>query len=219
MTIPNLSRINLPKWPQMIVLGNQVTVDQAKEVIRRTDIFFTWPWGAGNSEEYRNSVISTLGMPKLVGPLYPHKELDKWLGKWGFIYTNYVYNNWIASSYIYGPCGWMHPSGKIAFCENVGRWPSAEQIHIDWCILAREFPFVTADVLLMSGEHIEEGTHPVIGMHIGAGEVEIFDPVDEPNLSLALFNSSRLMNQNRKFLPGENGIQAEWIKEWGKGVK
>jgi hypothetical protein len=33
----------LPKWPQMRVEGVPVTLEQAKEIIRRTDTFFTPP--------------------------------------------------------------------------------------------------------------------------------------------------------------------------------
>ncbi len=38
----NLLNRNLPKWPQMLVTGDSLTIEQAKEIIRRTDRFFEW---------------------------------------------------------------------------------------------------------------------------------------------------------------------------------
>ena len=43
MTYPGL-----PKWPQMYTTGLPVAIEQAKEIIRRTDSYFTSPRHAGN---------------------------------------------------------------------------------------------------------------------------------------------------------------------------
>lgn len=39
----NLLDRGLPKWPQMLVTGASVTKEQALEIIRRTDSFFSSP--------------------------------------------------------------------------------------------------------------------------------------------------------------------------------
>ena len=46
----------LPKWSQMIVTGKNVTVEQAKDIIFRTDYFLTDPskYSAGNDDQFNN---------------------------------------------------------------------------------------------------------------------------------------------------------------------
>lgn len=43
------------KWPQMLTTGEKLTVDQAKEIIRRTDDFFSSlsEFSSGNDHNYR----------------------------------------------------------------------------------------------------------------------------------------------------------------------
>lgn len=52
--ISALSAGSLPKWPQMIVTGKPVTIDQAKEIIFRTDSFLTSSdeFAGGNNREF-----------------------------------------------------------------------------------------------------------------------------------------------------------------------
>lgn len=47
------------KWRQMIVTGTPVTVDQAKEIIRRTDRFI-YRGDGGNNHEYNKIVCEML---------------------------------------------------------------------------------------------------------------------------------------------------------------
>lgn len=49
-----LSDVTLIKWPQMIVTGASVTGEQAKEIIIRTDPFFSdiAPYAGGNDQEF-----------------------------------------------------------------------------------------------------------------------------------------------------------------------
>lgn len=49
-----LSDVTLIKWPQMIVTGASVTREQAKEIIIRTDPFFSdiAPYAGGNDQEF-----------------------------------------------------------------------------------------------------------------------------------------------------------------------
>ena len=56
-----LLRRELPKWPRHLVTGKPLTVEQAKEVIRRTDTFFGG-WG-GNNHDYNRWVRDAVGMP------------------------------------------------------------------------------------------------------------------------------------------------------------
>lgn len=51
MTKEEAFNISLPKWPQMRVIGEQVPVELAEEIILRTDDFFG-PFAGGNNREF-----------------------------------------------------------------------------------------------------------------------------------------------------------------------
>ena len=51
MTRGELLSRELPKWPQCIITGERVTLEQADEIIRRTDTFLTFGFG-GNDNRF-----------------------------------------------------------------------------------------------------------------------------------------------------------------------
>lgn len=213
---------NLPKWPQMLTVGQPVTGEQAKEVIRRTDHFFVWPEYSGNDKAYCAWVIAKLGIPAAAVSCDPaslaqaRERRAVWRQEWGLVETGYVHNDWISCSYIFGPHGWMNPDGRILFVDNVGKWPTVGEILADWTVLARAFPFVQLDSVLMDREHGEEGREPVVGFHVEGGKVEVFDPAGEAALVSSMMQTGDAVEASRLFLPNEQGIPRSWIKEWGK---
>lgn len=173
----------LPKWPQMIVTGEPVSAEYAKEIIARTDSFFSshGEWAGGNMREYNEFAQRTLGIQdKNAEELkdYPvmREAHDNWKEKWGYIDTNYVKNSWLSCNFIFGAHGWMHPDGNIGFVDNVGKYPGIEDIYCDWVRIAREFKDLSIDVTLMSGESCEEDCEPVVSMMIRDGIVLLIDP-------------------------------------------
>lgn len=204
-TEQDLLGLGLPKWPQHYVTGKPMTVEQAKEVIRRTDSFFVHGYG-GNNHEYDSWVRKTLGM----APSHwdrPHRpfppddapqavkdadmtarqaewaEDDRLRGlfakRWHPLQTAYVHNSWISCSFIGGPHGWCHPDGSIGFVDNVGKWPSVESIFNDWKMLAEAFPFIDVSATLYDGESCEDGTRPVVSMVVRDSKVMLVDPLVE----------------------------------------
>lgn len=198
-----LSQRGLPEWPQMYVTGKPVTLEQAKEIIRRTDTFFDW--GGGNNHEYNRWVKETLGIPpdpwfgygydqesldqrdrwEKLSPEERQKERDAyaekraaWEGRWNCVRTSYVHNNWISCSFIGGPHGWCHPDGNIGFVDNVGKWPSVTEIYEDWKTLVEAFPFLDVAVTLFSGESCEENAEPVVTLLVKDGQVTLAEPND-----------------------------------------
>jgi hypothetical protein len=185
----------LPKWPQMIVVGQPVTPEQALEVIRRTDTFFTHGYG-GNDHRFDNMAKEIVGMPNTDlwrEPAYKEMSqetqnriwrerwdsLEAWRAKWGIIETEYVHNSWISCAYVGGPHGWCHPDGKIYYTDNVGKWPSVEAIRNDWKKIAQAFPFLDLRVALMNGESCELGTCAVAGFRVKSGRVRVL-PGESP---------------------------------------
>jgi hypothetical protein len=198
----------LPKWPQHYVTGVPVTVEQAKEIIRRTDTFFSAGYD-GNNHQYNRWVRKTLGMPPSSWDR-PHrpwpkddapqaeKDADKkirqeeWAEerrlqdeferRWHPLSTSYVHNSWVSCSYIGGPHGWMHPDGQIGFIDNVGKHPSVQDIYEDWQILAEAFSFIDVGVSLYDGEWSEEGIEKVVSMRVQDGKVWLVEPTVDVHL-------------------------------------
>ena len=196
--------VELPKWPKMYVTGKPVSVEQAKEIIRRTDTFFTHGYG-GNNREYDRWVRQTVGMApgyhdrpyeKFPGEDAPQAEKDAFFAKrkaeadadrviyeafqrrWRPLRTTYVHNSWVSNAFIGGPHGWCHPDGEIGFVDNVGKWPSVKAVYEDWQALAKAFPFITVGVTLFSGESTEDGASPLVSLAVHDGHVLLLDPTE-----------------------------------------
>ena len=216
----------LPKWPQMIVTGKTVPKEAALEVIRRTDDFFGY-FQSGNDHDFIDKARRILGMPNVhergLGfeeSAKRFEEMGNWLKNWGVIKTEYVFNSWISCSWVGGPHGWMHPDGEIGYCNNVGKWPSCEEIYEDWKRIAEAFPLLELEITLMSGEESEADTEPVISFLVRNGNVEIVDPAKRnlhaefwrtmPERTDFMLNLAGILNGYRK----ENAIPLEQIQKW-----
>lgn len=250
-TEADLMNQGLPKWPQHYVTGMPVTVEQAKEIIRRTDTFFTHGYD-GNNHEYNRWVRQTLGMPpgwmdnesppwpkddapesekqKAIEARRAHYAEERRLrelfeARWHPIDTQYVHNSWVSCSFIGGPHGWCHPDGQIGFTDNVGKWPSIEDVLADWQKLAEAFPFLDIGATLRNGESCEDDTQAVVSIVVKNGRAFLADPVttdvhaahavavrrsDSVGSSIDEFRK----NMNNPFR--EQGISDEWIHEWAE---
>lgn len=173
----------LPKWPQMIVTGKTISETDALEIIRRTDIFIADPKYNGHDKEFSSRAIRILKYPD-----YDYGMTKVWLKDWGFISLEYIYNDWINSSYAGGAHGWCHPDGTIGYAENIGKWPEIQEVFSEWKIIAEAFPFLELEVTLMNGEYCDQNIKPVVSFLIRNGSVEIVDP-DKRNLHAEFFRT------------------------------
>jgi hypothetical protein len=90
-----MNDIILTKWPQMIVWGDPVTIDQAKNIILRTDSFITSMsnYSGGNNHNWNKRIKSILGTDMFY-------KLDNWFEyenilreRIGYINLEYYYND------------------------------------------------------------------------------------------------------------------------------
>lgn len=217
---------DLPKWPKMLVTGKPVTVEQAQEIIRRTDSFFGY-FGGGNNHKYIARVREALGMSpsRTLYDSTPEErrvaseKMDTWREEWGYIYTEYVINSWISCNFIFGPHGWCHPDGTIFFADNVGKWPSVREVYEDWNILARHFPFLEVDITLFDGEAGKERIKPVVSMRVREGVVLFSEEIIHRDPSEGARRDFRTLDQFLPFYPSEQGIPWEWIEKWSSKKK
>lgn len=209
-----LSR-TLPKWPQMIVTGKTLEEEQALEIIRRTDRFFACP--IGNNHNFVEKAKNIVKYPK-----DGYNDIIEWEEKWGYISLEYVENDWISSAFIYGPHGWCHPDGSIAYALNIGKWPEVPEILNDWETIAQAFPFLEAEVTVMNNEH-HCPSEPVVSFLIRDGEVELVDPKVRnihmeafrimPSDPATLENMMRVLNDNYY-----SKITLEQLQKWADKI-
>lgn len=65
----SFSHINLPKWTKMLVVGKKISVEQAKDIIFRTDPFFTDPsdYSGGNCNRFNTKYRKISGLSFING--------------------------------------------------------------------------------------------------------------------------------------------------------
>lgn len=216
---------NLPKWPQMRVSGKPITVEQAKEIIRVTDIFFDYP--SGNDRATINWVVDALQFPHELEPVgsWSFEVQAEWRERWGIspersLKSNFVYNDWISCSFIGGPHGWCNPDGTIKFTDNIGKHPHGESVYEDWSLVAECYPFLEIGITLMSGEACEEGTFPVMSFLVDKGKVSVIDPKKKnvldafPKIDNTSERDIAEFIRRRQLYRSEFGLPEEWIHEW-----
>lgn len=211
----NEINVELPKWPQMIVTGDTISSNQALEIIRRTDNFFTN--GGGNYHGWNDKVEKLTKMVNVFN--FEHGDYDQlykarkyWEMRWGYISCEYVQNDWISCCYILGPHGWCHPDGKIGYCDNIGKWPSLCDIQGDWEKIAKEFPFLNITATLMDSESEQSG-NPVVHLVISKGQVKCI-PYSSDSQMLKLHGGKEKLSSafDRYSCRGESAIDINIIK-------
>lgn len=209
---------SLPKWPQMIVTGKTVTIEQAKDIIFKTDDFLTsnFKFSGGNNREFNDWYRNISGLSQLDDMDWKVSTAIR--EAVGHIETEYVNNSWASCAFIFGPHGWCHPSGKIEFSDNVGKWPTINDILDEWTRLAEAFPYIDLNVTLMDGEDSEDESNPVVNIKVKDGIAEL----QEPDLEVHKNYSERNINEAViGFAMGrsEQGLPTSWIIEYAGKVK
>ena len=225
-----LSTASLPKWPQMLVSGKSVTVEQAKDIIFRTDPFLTDAdqYSGGNNQKFNQHYRDISGLTRLQVEtkrsdgtkfISTNWELQDRIKKQiNAVSTAYVRNDWASSSYIFGPHGWCHPDGTIWFEDNVGKWPSVQEILQDWQDLAAAFPYLDLHISLMNGESGDESSEPVVNIRVENGQAYLAAPdISVHNKMPAKID--RYDQLDFGFSPSrEQGLPKEWYKEFAAKI-
>lgn len=213
--------IGLPKWLQCVIDGEKISEEQAMEIIRRTDNFFINGSG-GNNHDFNKKVRFICKFPEQ--ELYKkedgkydfesyYKAVQEYEKKWNIIPLEYLSNDWVSSSYIYGPNGWCHPDGTIHYRENIGKWPNVEEVYEELARIAKEFPFLTFNCTLMSGEHSEDDIESLVTMHVENGKVTFRNPINKSKLKLDCVRHMNFLDTSR-----ENALSLNQIKDMSRKV-
>lgn len=225
-TQKELLATNLPKWPQMRVSGQQVTVDQAKEIIFRTDGFLTdsSEYSGGNNREFNAAYRKAAGLLKYQSedPVSFRKSwefMDILRKRLGVIHTSYVSNDWASCAFIHGAHGWCSPSGELSYVDNVGKWPSVAEVLDDWKVLAKAFPFLDLTATLMSGESCDDST-ALVNIVVKNGKASLkpgsLEAHAAPLVERDIADAIRRMAAGSRH---ELGLPEDWYTEFAARVK
>lgn len=130
-----------------------------------------------------------------------------------------------SSSYIYGPNGWCHPNGDIISAQNIGKYPTVEEIIKEWNIISSCFPFLDLTVTLASSpsnSSTETPILPIISFNISEGKISLCET------SISYYPDSLLKNpysclysKGKAVLNGklELGLPKNWYREYAYRVK
>ena len=147
------------KWPRLLVVGDNVTSEQANEILVRTDDWYL----STNDRAWERAVdelASAYGRPIPPPPRSApeaygahHKANREWEEKFGVLSLHYMDNERIACAWIGGPKGWCDWDGTIGCANyNIGKWPDEESCTADWVAIAEAFPYLNLHAQLISDE-------------------------------------------------------------------
>lgn len=165
----------LPKWPAVLITGKNVTVDQAKDIIFRTDYVMSDCCSVRLPSRIEKDCAHQMGWDLFDEFDYDSREI--WRQRMGMISLEYAANHWSSSSYVCGPHGWCNPDGTIHYNNhNWGKWPSLTEVLEDWTKIAAAFPFLELACTLYDKEHSEVGGRPVATFLVADGKVSVVEP-------------------------------------------
>lgn len=229
MTQQEFFDLDLPKWPALLVVGKPVTREQAMEIILRTDdLYFSSNDHSFNKllNEYFYDIEVTDeyygGENKAIAKKLNIEEND-YKSIWNYkdqknseiksLNLEYLQNSRIVSSWIGGAHGWCHWDGNIGTSNyNIGKWPSVEQVYIDWIQIAEAFPFLELTSQLQNSEVGDDDTIavPVVEFRIKNGKVEMINPTEL--ITESKFDETLLIRKLSDRY-GERGCTIEMFRE------
>lgn len=211
----------LPKWTRIIILGDDVSVETAKEIIFRTDEFLVDAYGSmgGNNKEFTQDYLDESGLSSLYkdGKVdYLASEAVK--AELGFIPLAHFHNYWASCNFVAGPNGFCTPEGKICFAGHMDKHPTVEELYNDLEPLAKAFPELKMNVEIYDKE---DSIKFLMGFEVKNSEVTItkksMDLINK--IDMGLFDTAEIHRKNLNVDYSEFGLPVEWYEEFASRVK
>lgn len=155
------------KYMTLRMVGDPITVKQAREIILKTSLHDNFPtvndFYMKQLEEHLRDIIP---------PEFNMASSDEiYQNIYGAIRLEYLYNNLLDFGY---PTGWLNWDGKIETRHNhlIGKWPTARELFHELTILAMNFPFLNLSGQLIDQEHKNKIE---LNFKVSDGSVNFFD--------------------------------------------
>ncbi len=126
------------KWPAARLVGPNVTKEQALDYIFRTDAAMRGDCFC-NDYDFEKELAALLDYPDW----RQWEKREALIAKRGLLTLEHLGSAWVASAFIMGPGGPVHPNGEVRLAENFGKWPAVAEIENDLSIIAPAFPWLT----------------------------------------------------------------------------
>ncbi|WP_433242386.1 hypothetical protein [Actinomadura nitritigenes] len=201
---------DLTKWPRLLVSGEQVTREQANDILIRTNP----PYLIANDKALLRVVAAEFGVPIDENGEADYRASREVFERLGFLRLGYLHNDRILSPWIGGPRGWCDWDGRIGTSNyNIGKYPTREAVHEDLVAIAKTWPFLQMHVQLLANE----GEGELVAMWIvGDGRAVYVEP-GEPLPRGAELSEEDVL---RRLLPGgEGGFTVERLREAVRQVR
>lgn len=160
----------LGKWPRLLVVGEQVTGEQADEILIRTSCWYL----STNDRDFEKVVAELAGISIGRYGLFDPRSVARFEQRHQVLDLYYLHNWRICSAWVGGPYGWLDWDGTVGCSTwNIGKWPEVDSVTRDWLLIARAFPFLDLTAQLVPEEG--EAGKPVVQWRVHRGTVTL-DP-------------------------------------------
>lgn len=190
-----------PKCCKMTVIGNNVTVDQASEIILlTTSLSFQ-----SNDSIWKEQLYTILGIKP-----FDSDEIYNMEKELGTLPLNYIANHKIATNYINGPYGWCDWNGNIG-CDNfpIEKYADNKSIYDDWVEVAKKWPYLSLTAQIKT-----EDDRPIVNYIIKNGTVR-----EQQFYTEICYGKTKIDIYAMFRLDGERGCTVEQFKHAIKVVK
>lgn len=216
---PAAYNINLPKWPGMIVEGDDVSPATAAEILIKTDGHIPDFEHAGNNPKFAEQLHRIFGIPSIdwkKRAMDHYEKLQALREQLGVLELEYLRNSRIVSSWIGGPNGWVNWQGKVgSHNKNIGNWPSVEAVHREWMLIAKTFPALKLTCWLYAKGTCEEENYPLVRFDVKNGDATVH-PHSEDTVPKAGFSEGTINDFISRLASGkdfESGISPQDLEK------
>lgn len=140
-----------PKWPKLLMVGETVKPEQAREILIRTNHWFLLEYN------YSHDIIGETIKKFYTKTLEPEHQIsgnsidtEDLIKKLDVIHLHYLDNARIQSSWIGGLKGWMNWDGRLFTNNyNIGKWPTEDELISDIETIIKAFPYLDFELQLV----------------------------------------------------------------------
>ena len=122
----------MARRPYYRLRGKRITEEQALEVIRRCDTFFSWDMHLDGDYDYDDNDNES---PECIRPI----NFNMW---------------WFASNHLPDKYGWVHPNGIVGLNAIMQKYPNTQELIDEWTVIAKNFPFLDLVIAITDWDEI-----------------------------------------------------------------